>query len=48
MTRFRRWHVLYTDKDGAFHSEEWVANTFAEIERRLMAIGATRWEVAPL
>ena len=44
----RKWHVMYTDKDGKFHSEEWEAVTFAEIERRLTAIGAKYWEVAEL
>jgi hypothetical protein len=46
--RGRTWHVLYTDKDGQFHNAEWTAATFAEIERRLTAIKARHWEVAPL
>ena len=40
------WHVMYTDKDGQFHSEDWPAElTFLEIERRLETAGATYWEI---
>lgn len=47
-THTRKWHVLYTDKDGKFHNEEWEAATLAEVESRLTAMGAKYWEVAPL
>lgn len=37
-------HVMYTDTNGEFHSEDW-ACSFTEAEQRLKEIGATYWEI---